>query len=363
MNTQFKKGHLNKTLVLVFALVAFGFAGNLLADSPNAKCKTALAFNFDPTTIVPEGTDVTVTEEITTTDAGAGQQACGLSIGSYVNDGSAKITKVTLGVGGPGVPCASIGKKLCSVGTSAAPDNSCGNGADCITNPLGGGVCTPVNAVAGPNVIASENPTDGQVDALVDTTGLAGSVMGFVGSYLGQGNFDSPPDICSDLTVTEAEEECTGVTISVDLASGPGFPVSPGGPYNWSFEVLVHACEDLYGVSAQGGTNGWALLANNRNPNLSLHPSTGAGTAVVRKANKKADVILWTIGDMVAGQEETLVVDVSGSIKGAPDCQERFLSGPWSALFSNDGFLFEKTDYTGRVSVHVDSNGVPGDCI
>jgi hypothetical protein len=135
--------------------------------------------------------------------------------------------------------------------------------------------------------------------------------------------------------------------------------VAPGGPYDWSFRVTVHACEDLYGVTAQGGTNGWAQLVGRSV--ASLHPSN-ATTAEIRNANKKTDVILWTIGDMTAGQTETLDVDLRGSLKGAPDCDERFLSGPWSALFSLDGLLFEKTDYTGRVSVFTNSNGVAGDC-
>jgi len=67
---------------------------------------------------------------------------------------------------------------------------------------------------------------------------------------------------------------------------------------------------------------------------------------------------------MTAGQTETLVVDLTGSIPPkTPDCQVRYLSGPWSALFStNGGVNFDKTDYTGRVSVQVDSNGNPDDC-
>jgi hypothetical protein len=115
----------------------------------------------------------------------------------------------------------------------------------------------------------------------------------------------------------------------------------------------------LIGVTAQGGTNGWAQLVD-RSKN-SLDPDTG--TADVRNADKKTDVILWAIGNMAKGQTANLLIDRSGSSPPkTPDCQIRHLSGPWSALFSTDGNLFEKSDYTGRVSIQVDSNGNRNDC-
>lgn len=286
-----------------------------------------------------------------TTSLGSGGQACGLAIGDLVNDGNAQIQAVELD--GAPRPCADLTKHLCTAGLTG---NACANNAQCDSFVAADdGVCTAVGAVQ----LAHENPSDGVLDTQVDTTGFGGSVLGFRSSYEGGGKFENAPVICTDLIVEEVA--CSGATISIDLASGPGEPAAPGGPYDWSFRVTVHACEDLLDVSAQGGTNGWAQLVDRANPSTSLDPS-GSTTAEIRKGNKKTDVILWTIGPMTAGQTETLVVDLTGSIKGAPDCQERFLSGPWSALFSADGVTIDKTDYTGRVSVFTNSNGTEGDC-
>lgn len=317
------------------------------ADSPNAKCTVDMSPGFDPASTVVDGTVVTVTEEITVKTAGSGSQACNVAVGGYVNDGNAQLQAVTLA--GVARPCADLGQKFCTVGNVGA---SCTDNASC---DLGsGGVCTTVGTTS----LVHENPTDGYLEYLFDTTGFGGSMVGFTFQYSGGGNYEGVPQVCNDLTVNE-DEECEGALITIDRVSGPGEPTAPGA-YAWSYRVRVQACEYLYGVTAQGGTNGWAPLVGRSES--ALHPSTGPGTAVIRKSNNKTDVILWTIGDMIPGQAETLDVDLSGSIKKGPDCSQLFLSGPWSALFSTDGFAFEKSDYTGRVSVFTNSNGVAGDC-
>jgi len=343
-------------ILLIAVSIAIGAIGVANAvPEQNAKCGTTAVFNFDPATTVIEGTSVTMTQEITTTTEGAGSQACGLTVGSYVNNGNSKIEAVELA--GQGRPCSDIGKSYCTTGTSANPDNSCTSDANCITDPVGGGVCTQVTLTQ----VAHEGNPDPGIDGVLaytlDTTGLGGQVLGFRESYSGGGKFENAPTICTDVTVNKAEA-CSGALISIELASGPGAP-APGGPYDWAFDVKVHACEDLKGVTAQGGTNGWAQLLDRSEDSL----ITDFGDAVIRKANKKTDVILWTIGDMIAGQTATLSVALSGSIpRNTPDCQVRYLSGAWSAIFSTDGINFEKTDYTGRVSIYVDSNGNPDDC-
>ena len=347
---------INKHFIwFIAASTAIGTFGVAYAAPPvppvqNEKCGTVMTFNFDPGTTVTAGDSVTMTEEIKTTTAGSGNQACGLTVGSYVNDGNATIQAVNLA--GQGRPCNDIGKSFCTTGVSTNLDNSCSVDEDCLTDPVGNGVCTPVSLTQ----VARENPSDGILAYTQDTTGLGGQVLGYRASYQGGGNFDNSTTICTDLTVNE--EACSGATISIELAYGPGAP-PPGGPYAWGFDVIVHACEDLYGVSAQGGTNGWAALDGRSAYSL----ITDFGDAAIRKANKKTDVILWSIGDMTAGQTATLSVPLSGSIPTkTPDCQVRYLSGSWSALFSTDGINFEKTDYTGRVSIQVDSNGNPDDC-
>lgn len=343
----------HKLLMLGLGACACAAASPALAvpPPPNEKCDVEMSFEFDPGTTVADGTDVTLTQEVIVESEGSGTLDCGLEVDDPVNGGNAQIQAVTLA--GDGRPCADLDASFCTAGLTG---DSCSVDVDCDTEEAAGdGVCTAVGTTS----LAHENPTDGSQEVIVDTTGLGGSVLGFVAQYTGGGTFENAPQICTDLTVVSVEEgACEGATISIDRASGPGEPAAPGGPYDWSFRVTVHACEDLYGVSAQGGTNGWAQLVDRSES--SLDPS--AGVTEIRKANKKTDVILWTIGDMDEGQTETLDVDLSGSLKGAPDCDERFLSGPWSALFSLDSFTFEKTDYTGRVSIFTNSNGVEGDC-
>lgn len=350
MNKHFEQRYLTRALAIAAALLAFGAVGNLQAA--NKKCGTEMSFDFDPGTTVADGTEVTLTQEVTVSSVGEGSQDCELEVGDRVNTGNARIQAVTLA--GESRVCDDRGESFCTAGLNG---DSCSNDADCDTLlSAGDGECTQVGTTS----LEHENPSDGFQQAVVDTTGLGGTVLGFVAQYQGTNKFENAPQICTDLTVGADEAEgCGGATISIDLASGPGEPAAPGGPYDWSFRVTVHACEDLYGVSAQGGTNGWAQLVNRSAD--SLHPSNET-TAEIRNANKKTDVILWTIGDMLAGDTETLGVDLQGSLKRAPDCDERFLSGAWSALFSLDGLTSEKTDYTGRVSVFTNSNGVEGDC-
>lgn len=336
-------------MVLSVLVLGVGAALALVgpAEAANEKCGVAMNFNFDPATAVQDGTLVTITEEITVSTVGSGNQNCGLAVGDYVDDGNAQIQAVTLA--GVARTCADLGESYCTAGTVGA---SCSTNADC--DLIGGdGVCTEVGTTS----LVHENNTDGYLEYLFDTTGKGGNVFGFTAQYSGTNVFKNAAHLCTDLTVL-TDEECSGALITIDRVAGPGVPTAPGGPYYWTYRVVVQACEYLYGVSAQGGTNGWAQLVNRSES--SLDPSKGS--AVIRNPNKKSDVILWTIGDMSPGDQETLDVYLSGSLKGAPDCDERFLSGPWSALFSTDGLVFEKSDYTGRVSIFTNSNGNPDDC-
>lgn len=336
-------------LATVLAMIISSAA--IAASSP-PKCGVGQSLVADPGWTVTVGTLTTLTQTVsvtspsTTTDASA---KCGQATGAVVTGGAnQQIQAVTLGDDGPGYPCADLGNSYCSAGTIGA---ACGTDADCDTVfDAGDGVCAEVVTSQ-----AVKNPPFGVLTYDPDTS--AEGVFGFRAQYQGGGDYDNAPTLCEDLTVIP-DEECSGATITIDRADGPGEPTAPGGPYDWKFVVTVHACEDLYGVSAQGGTNGWAQLKDRSKS--SLFPSYG--DADIRKQNRKTDVILWMLGDMTAGQTETLEVQLRGSIKNTPDCQELFLSGAWSALFSTDGFLFEKSDYTGRVSIFTNSNGVLGDC-
>jgi hypothetical protein len=217
-------------------------------------------------------------------------------------------------------------------------------------------------ATAGWVAIANGNTNgSGQFSTSFDTTGLGLPSPGR--SICFRAKPDAPsvvsgnPSPATDLVILSPVVSCTpGATIAADFASGDGTPapaIPLAGP--WVFRITVTACGALANVTAQGGANGWA-------------PVTGkladTGTVGVRKDTKKNQILLWTIGNMTDGQVAHLDVQVNGPIPlSTPDCQIRYLSGPWSAISSTDGGATStKSDYTGRVTVQVDSNGNPDDC-
>ncbi|HIH19922.1 TPA: hypothetical protein HA244_01500 [Candidatus Micrarchaeota archaeon] len=212
---------------------------------------------------------------------------------------------------------------------SGAPSSACGNAS----------IANWVN-------IATGTPDDsGDFSTVFDTTGLAGSVIGFRAHYVPNGPGGHKPaqsqSPAADLTIVAA---CDGVQISADLASGNGMP-APGYSGTWVYRIRVKACEGATGVFAQGGTSGWTNFAN-------YSQSTGS---VNVRFNRKNEVLRWIIGDMISGQEETLLVTLSGQISRRAACNStQYLSGPWSTTYSLDGGAnFVKSDYTGRVSVTV----------
>jgi hypothetical protein len=134
------------------------------------------------------------------------------------------------------------------------------------------------------------------------------------------------------------------VQISADLASGDGNPPA-GTTQTWQVEIKVHACEDATGLKVQGGTNGWAT-------NSVGTPSTGVVTV---RLNNKNQVITWNMESLAAGEDATLTLTVTGTIKpNTPSGTILRLLGPWSVTYSTDGGLtYQKSDYTGAVTVTV----------
>ena len=177
-----------------------------------------------------------------------------------------------------------------------------------------------------------------------DTSGLAGSVIGFRSHYITGGGAHTPGTSMSpamDLIVTAS---CSGVEISADLASGNGMP-APGYSGTWVYRIRVTACEGATGVFAQGGTSGWTSFAGY---------SQSTGNVTVR-FNRRNEVLRWIIGNMTSGQEETLLVTLDGTISRSAACNSaQDLSGPGSTTHSLDGgATYQKSNYTGRVSVTV----------
>jgi hypothetical protein len=119
--------------------------------------------------------------------------------------------------------------------------------------------------------------------------------------------------------------QVTGAFISIEQPGGIGLP-APGTTGTWTFVVKVQACENLFGVTAQGGANGWA-------PFKSFTQSVGLVTQYVKNKNV---VALWTIGDMSQGTFQTLNVEVGGTIKNSPsECGKvKLLNGDWSATYA-----------------------------
>lgn len=187
------------------------------------------------------------------------------------------------------------------------------------------------------------------------SVGMGGKNIGFMAEHpnqnTGGNNLQKSKSACMDLVInsTPPGPGCTpGATIAATFASGDGTP-PPGSSGQWTFRITVTACGPLTGVTAQGGANGWAGVTG-------YTPDTGS--AAVRKETKKNTILLWNIGNMTDGQTANLDVTVSGTIPNtAPDCQLRYLSGPWSALYTLPAeTTATKSIYSGRVAITVDTN-------
>jgi hypothetical protein len=206
--------------------------------------------------------------------------------------------------------------------------DSYGNPTSC-TAPAGYLSGTPIDVDA-----------NGSATFSLDTT--VPGTFGYRIHYVpGQAPYKTSFSPCADLTVTPL---CSGVQISADLASGDGNPPA-GTTQTWQVEIKVHACEDATGLKVQGGTNGWAT-------NSVGTPSTGVVTV---RLNNKNQVITWNMESLAAGEDATLTLTVTGTIKpNTPSGTILRLLGPWSVTYSTDGGLtYQKSDYTGAVTVTV----------
>jgi len=293
---------MTKTLrvsTVIAALSVIAVFGALTALAHQIGTSATISFSANPAT---DGDAVDITGTVTQ----SGSQHTGVGVGNPVTSGTIQIQELMLG--GVGVP----------VGTPGA-------------------VWTTIDS-GSPDI-------NGQFGTSFDTTGLGGNTIGFRAHYPASGGGHGFAQVSSPGTDLVINSSCEGVvTIASDLASGNGTP-PPGYTGDWEFRIKVKACEDVTNVSAQGGTSGWTSF-------VSATPDIGS--TEIRKQNKKTSVLLWTIGDMSAGDEATLLVKVSGTVKpGALDGTELFLSGAWSAKYTDSDSIVQKSDYTGRVSVVV----------
>lgn len=276
-----------------------------------------IGFSANPVTA---GTSVTITGTLTYTGAtGSGNATSHGTVpaaGTPVSDAALKIQKLT------------------ADGTEAGVAVACGT----------------TGAAGWVTIADGTTDSNGQVSTDFVTAGLGGSSICFRTQNPAAGGshgIDQGFSPAMDLAIL-IESACTpGATIAATLAAGDGMP-APGESGPWTFRMTVTACGALTGVTAQGGANGWAPVT----------ATTGEGTIATRKETKKNTILLWTIGDMTNGQVANLDVTVDGTVpNSAPDCQVRYLSGPWSAISTNESLITTKSNYSGRVSVQVDAQG------
>lgn len=213
------------------------------------------------------------------------------------------------------------------------------------------GVPAPTTTPGGTFVDLATGVTSasGQAQFTFDTTGLGGQTIGFRFLTLPQGGH-APGQSFSpavDLVINPDPPSCTGVQIGATLAGGPGNPTP--GTYSWTFRITVKNCDLSTRVfKVQGGTNGWAPMTV---------ATASEGTFTVR-GNRRNQVITWTV-ELDPGETQYIDVTVSGTIPpSTPDGTVLYLSGAWSAAYTDDYGSPAKSDYTGRVSITV-SNPSP----
>ncbi|HTJ08127.1 MAG TPA: hypothetical protein VL393_00440 [Candidatus Binataceae bacterium] len=331
------------TTAMMFAL---GIAGANRAHASQPIC-TNVATSFGNGNPVSAGTDGQVTG--TVKQAGAVNGCMGGTAGTPVIVGT--MTEKENEINGVGVPC---GHGICT-GAGGPPDGSvCAASSEC--NPTAGGHCVKATL----SDIGSGTPdSNGQLIVPFDTTGLDNQVVGFESSYVGDSSgFKNNNSPCVDLVIGPGGGSGGGscpngeASIAATLASGNGTP-PPNDSECWTFRITVNACDTLTGVTAQGGTNGWTSKIGSGSSIL----STSKGSAGVRNNNKRNDVILWNIGSMVPGESEHMDVKVCGTtakMNCPTDPLTEYLTGPWSTTYGhsvNGALTYDKSDYTGRVSI------------
>jgi len=300
-----------------FVFLFFLASGPVLAHKNNTG--SAISFSANPVT---EGTLVTITATVT-----------------------------FLGTAGPG--SASGHGAIPANGTAVVGDTVKIQQLKAVVDEVSVGVACGTLGASFDDIDSGLTDGSGQFNTVFATTGLGGKSLCFRAHHPDSGGphgNDTSTSAGVDLVINSLPECTPGATIAATLASGDGTPAPGTNSGPWTYRITVTACGGLTGVTAQGGSNGWAGVTG---------ALTEDGSVTVRKQTKKNTIHLWTIGDMTDGQVANLDFTVNGPIPdSAPDCQIRFLNGPWSATFSLDeGVTFEKSDYSGRVTVSVDTDG------
>jgi len=175
------------------------------------------------------------------------------------------------------------------------------------------------------------------------------TTIGFQSHYVGGGgqvHADEHSSAGTPLTI-ECDECGTSenLTLSEGSLLGPSEVVAPLGNTCWTYTFTVENCTDsnLTNVKVQGGTSGWTSLSS---------ATATKGTPTIKNNNKNS-IITW-IGDLAVGESVDITVRVCGSLKGSACGTTQFLSGPWSAAYTDpDTLLPAKTDYTDRFSIDV----------
>lgn len=192
---------------------------------------------------------------------------------------------------------------------------------------------------------------NGQVTFDLQAAGLTGAIgtLGYIAKYDDPGTYMKSASPCLDLTIIAAPVVCdpgVNVTISAIRTDGPGFPLS-GVSNTWTFVMRIHACQDVTGVSAQGGNNAWtgAVLGP---------PPIGTSISLRKAVGGKNTVNIWTVGSLTSGSDIDLPITITGTIKAGTPCGTVVgLLGSWSAKSKSAIYGGEDSAYTGTSTVTV----------
>ena len=216
--------------------------------------------------------------------------------------------------------------------------------------PSGGVACFAVDLdnLASLNIQIGTDPVTGLPIYLQNVT-CNNTTVGFRAHYTGGGGSPHADTHFSAGTPLTIEcDECgtsTDLTLSEGSLIGPSQVAAPLGNTCWTYTFTVQNCtdSDLTNVKVQGGTSGWTSLSG---------ATATKGTPTIKNNNKNS-IITW-IGDLASGESVDITVQVCGSLKGSACGTTQFLSGPWSAAYTDpDTLLPAKTDYTDRFSIEV----------
>jgi hypothetical protein len=185
----------------------------------------------------------------------------------------------------------------------------------------------------------------GKVSKTFDTSGLGGKSICFRAHAPaeGGGGHTGSQAKSGETALVILDTSCSGVTLTNPTVSGGTILANGSVRGPWTISMTLKNCLTAREFKVQGGANAWAPY----NGTISVPASSSYDL----KVNKKNTVIIWNVN---AG-EETITFGVGSTSSiipcGSVDGITQYLSGAWSAAYTDDGGLPAKSDYTSRATV------------